>query len=152
MVGKTMRRRSCGLLIVAIVVGSLSFATQAEPQGEAESPHDGKLRALLVQRRDVLKRRYEMMKVRLKLPSGTTGVALEDCIAAHNQFLMAELEMSSDRQQRLELLQKRIDNFRGLERQAEVRVRRGLQGDASLEEAARLQAEIDFVREQARDN
>ena len=71
-------------------------------------------------------------------------------VAAENDLLDAELQLASSKQERVKLCQKRIENLRFLEK---ILTQRFAQGGSSMEDrlvatAARLQAEIDCLRQQ----
>lgn len=74
-------------------------------------------------------------------------------VAAHNQLSKAELELASEKRQRLAILQKLVEDLQSLETLAVAKYRSGGGGTAPMSDqllatANRLQAEIDYVREE----
>ena len=138
------------LIVTGISLGvCLSMVAASQDQ---QTSNASKLRDLLTQRRDTLKRRFEFIEVRFK-ERGTAGnVTLAEYVAARDQLLMAELELAEQKPQRLELLKQRIENFRSLEVLAQARFRQGTasKDEEWLAKANRLQAEIDYIREESK--
>jgi outer membrane protein TolC len=78
------------------------------------------------------------------------SVSLTTILAGRDQLLDAELQLAKTKEQRLTLYQERLDNMRALEDAVKKRYEAG---QSTLESklsatAARLQAEIDLLREQ----
>ena len=129
------------ILSIACSLGSLTSAQQP-----TDSDSDASLSALLTQRRDTLEKRVEVLEYML----AQGKVEATAVFAARDQLLDAELQLAETKEQRLALHRTRIDNMRELE---ELIKRRHKAGQSPLEAAlsttaARLQAEIDLLREQ----
>jgi outer membrane protein TolC len=130
------------VLLIAWCADSFSSAAQNDG-GDLKT----KITELMTQRRDTLRERFTAVQARYN--SGTMSV--DAVITANDDLLDAELELASSKPERLELCKKRVENLRGLEK---VLAQRHEQGSASIESkllatAARLQAEIDCLREQS---
>ena len=132
-------------LIVAGVSFCLCLSIVAAPPDQ-DTSQANKLQELLTERRDVLKSRFEWIKVSQQQGHSS----FDEYLAAHNQLLMAELELTSEKHQRLGLLQQRIDSLRVLERLAGKKTESGTgsMDEELLATANRIQAEIDYVREE----
>ena len=117
------------------------------------------LQAKLEERRDTLKSRVKALETRLEVGVGDIDLVCK----ARIDLLDAELQLADTKARRIELLKSRVEKFQQLEKTAKVR-----QGapppppqpgrppgviDSTdqlyLAMAARMQAEIDLLREQA---
>ena len=129
------------VLSIACAAGSFTIAQQA-----TGSDSGAALNELLTKRRDTLKERADVLEQMY-----TDGsVSLTTILAGRDQLLDAELQLVKTKEQRLTLYQKRLDNMRALEDTVKKRYEAG---QSTLESklsatAARLQAEIDPLREQ----
>ncbi len=128
------------ILSIAGVAGSFGYAQQ-----ETESDSRAVLNELLTERRDTLAKRV----VTLETKFAQGQLIIDAVIAARDQLLDAELQLVKTKKQRVAIYQKRIDNMRELEDSVKRRLDNGLATPESLlsATAARLQAEIDLVRE-----
>lgn len=138
-------RHSCAVAVfVAITWATVTFTTAQEARN-SDSPE---IKVLLKERRDVLAKRIELLRARYAV--GTGNDTLSSLFTAMDQLLLAELQLANSREQRVTLTHKRLDNMRELERSVKQRFEAGT---GSTDEvlsatAARLQAEIDLLREQ----
>ena len=138
-----MTRRICissaVLFLIAWLVISESGAQQNDELGNA-----AKIRELQQQRFDALRKRYEVVQARYD--DGSLG--LEDVVAAQDALLIAKLEIAESRQEQLQIGKERIDNLRSKEKLEDVKFEsgRGRAEDRYAAKAARIQAEIDFLR------
>ena len=144
-----MKLRSSIALIVILstvsVADSFAFAQQ-----ETESDSSVVLNELLTERRDTLAKRLATLETK----SAQGQLKIDAVIAARDQLLDAELQLAKTKEQRLAIFQKRIDNMRELEDSVKLQNENGLATPESLlaATAARLQAEIDLVRERGGDD
>ncbi|MEN6497741.1 MAG: hypothetical protein ABFD16_25865 [Thermoguttaceae bacterium] len=148
-----MRRTS--LLLLCVLGASLlaSVAVGDDSPGarraEATAPDAAKqLQSLLEERRDTL--RKLLKHVESQHASGNaTEVAV---IRASNQLIEAELELVRTKPERIALFEKIVDNLRRAEQWTEARYEAGrcTWEDALAAKAARLQGEINLVRERTR--
>ena len=129
------------VLSIACVAGSFTIAQQA-----TESDSHAALNELLTKRRDTLKQRVDV----LEQMHADGSLSLTAVLAGRDQLLDAELQLAKTKEQRLTLYQKRLDNMRALEDMVKKRYEAGqITLDSTLSaRAARLQAEIDLLREQ----
>ena len=133
-----------GLAIVccasALVAGSAARAQQAN-----ESDSRSELTRLLTKRRDTLQMRVELLEQRL----AQSDAMIDSVVTARNQLLDANLQLATTKNQRLDILRKRIENMRGLEDATKQRHEDGKTTMVSVlaVTAGRLQAEIDLARE-----
>ncbi len=131
------------LLVVSVVVASQLAVAQEEKQ---PSPDD-EIQKLLVERRDTL--RQFLAAVETNYKSGNATFA--DMVDAHNRILGAELEVAATKGERVKLRATQVALMQELEKTANERVSAGIitSDRALLAKAARQQAEIDLLREQA---
>ena len=139
-----MQTRSC-VAVVVLVSTAFCLGSSTNGQEGAEAGEAIQLTKLLGQRRDVLLQLVEALEHQFS--QGLCQV--DSVVAAREQFLDAELQLASGKTERLEILQKKVDNMRELEDFMKIRHQ---DGRTTLENvlsatAARLQAEIDLVRE-----
>jgi hypothetical protein len=140
------RRICCTLAVLVLLVWLVTAESGAQPN--AGNPNAVKLQELLQERHDALEKLYEVVKSRHD--DGTLHYEL--VVPVLDDLLKAKLELAPSKQERLELCRKRVDNLRFLEEIAEARlkVRSGLVDAKLLATAARLQAEIDCLREESK--
>ncbi|MCM2369375.1 hypothetical protein [Aporhodopirellula aestuarii] len=141
----SIRMLVTAFVILAACIGLTAF-TKADTNAVAP---DSKLRELLTERRDALRQRLAAIEASYKV--GNTEIGL--VIAAENDLLDAELEMSNQPADRIAILEKVVSNMKRIEDWTRQRVGDGtaLQQDALLAKASRLQAEIALLRERGAD-
>lgn len=139
-----MKRNIFAAVLIVVLAAWFVMNRTAAQQDEA-SPDSPKIQQLLQQRQDVLQQRYNAVKHRHE-----DGTRQYDRVAsALDDLLKAKLELAASRQERLDICKQRVDNMRSLEEIAEGQVKNG---DGTIDEkllatAARLQAEIDCLRD-----
>ena len=138
------------LLLYALVAFANSANEGTLLAQDAEKNARTKLDELLVERRDTLLERVKAVEEKYR--AGKTGV--EVVISARNDLLGSELPLVSSKQARIEVFEKRLENFRELEEVMKRGVDSGVAGldDMLLTKAERLRAEIDLLKEQARED
>ncbi len=146
-----MRRRNvvASLLIVALTAGlSLSSTLVAQNQDAAGSD---RLTSLKEDYIDTLQSRVDAVESRYKI--GTSP--LPHLVSARIDLLDAELEFATTRDERVEILKRKVENLREKESFVREGQKVGLLGsspdEALLATAERLRAEIALVREQGRE-
>ncbi len=131
---------------VLILVAAVSVTwTKAQPPVEPAAAT--RLNALLKERCKVLQSRVDFLEQSRE--NGSTD--LPTVIEARDELLNAELQMATVPQQRMVIHRQRVDNLQTLEEFTKLRFENGECTHAEILEAtaARLQAEIDMLREQA---
>ena len=141
-----MRRLISSVLVVLLLLAWLTVPESDAQQG-TDIKVDPQLNDLLTARRDTLQAIVNVIEGRYR--DGTERFA--SVADARDKYLLAELKLAKTKQQRIELCKKRIDNLRELEKSETVRSNHGTAKVEvkMLATAARLQAEIDCIREQA---
>lgn len=134
-------------LIALIIVASLTFYAGALTG--AQQPRDAAIEEQLL---ELLHERHETLEKRLEILHRTheTGnVRLTDFITAQEDLLQAKLQLTTDPEERLQLLQQRVENMRLLEQRARANEESGVgtPSDTLAAMATRLQAQIDLVRD-----
>lgn len=129
------------LVVISACIG-LSTFTSAE--NKAVRP-DGKLRELLIERRDVLLERHKSIESVFK--NGDAVVTA--VISAENELLDAELALATQPADRITIFEKLVLNMKRIEDWTHQQVNDGTATriDVLLAKAARLQAEIAVLRE-----
>lgn len=138
---RTANRAAASFLAIGCLLVWLGVAAS---QATTEKPANEQLHDLLVERRDVMKDRLELVKQLFS----KTRTDYEEVLAATDDLLACELELASTSAERVEVLQNRLNVAQELESTVETRVRAALVSTAELyaAKAARLQAEIDLLR------
>jgi hypothetical protein len=150
-------RLACILFVALVPIVGLAVTCGLLAQDDTVSPQQ-KLQTLLQERRDALKSRLKALEKQHEVGLGELGVI----VSARIDVLDAELELAATRAKRIELLKKRVVEFSWLEERAKARQRALLPaarpgrrttsvdglGDMYLATAARMQAEIDLLREE----
>lgn len=131
--------------IAAALAAAGVAAAIASAQQSAQPAADATIRELLTERRDVLAQRVELLE-RLHEQG---AIDYERLFSARDQLLEAELELATDKSERIALLGQRVEQMRTLEELLESRFGGGqVTETAALEAtAARLQAQIELMRE-----
>lgn len=141
-----MQARFC-FAVAAFLAITWAMVTNTTAQ-EASKSDSPEIKVLLKERCDVLAKRIEFVRAMYEGGRGD----LNSLFTAMDQLLLAKLELADSKEQRVTLTRERLDNLRELEKVVKQRFEAGT---CSTEEmlsatAARLQAEIDLLREQQR--
>jgi len=139
--------RLISITIVVLLLVAWLTVPESDAQQNTDIKVDPQLNDLLTARRDTLQAIVNAVEVRYRDGTGQFASVAD----ARDKYILAELELAKTKQQRIELCKKRIDNLRELEKSETVRSEKGTAKVEvkMLATAARLQAEIDCVREQA---
>lgn len=134
------------LALIVIFGFALSGSWHLNGQEESKAESGDKLTKLLQERRDTLAKRVAALEMQL----GHGELKIDSVIAARGDLLEAELQLAKTKNRRVEIFMKRIDNMRELENSVKLQFENGLATNESYlaATAARLQAEIDLIREQ----
>ena len=130
-----------GFAILAVCIG-MTALTNAE--NSAAAP-DEEVRKLLTERRDTLRDRLHAVEASFKIGLTETTVV----VAAENELLDAELELANQPADRIAIREAVVANMKRIEDRTRQQLDNGaaLQQDVLLAKAARLQAEIELLRE-----
>lgn len=141
-----MRSRIC-IVLVAVLTASLFFAAFNGVAQEEPARIQKKIVELKMKRRDTLKQRVEVLQTR----TDSGELEITTVIRARDDLYHAELELVTEKAKRVKLSQQRFENLIGLEKATALRYTNGVGPieDKLVATAARLQAEIDFLSEQA---
>lgn len=138
----------CTIGIVALAIGAIYFTPErpanSEPRAATSS---AKLTALLKERRDTLKQLVKIVEARYRNGAATE----ESVIQASLQLQQAELDLAKTRRERIAICKRTVELLRKQEKIAQARFEaaRGTREDVLSARAARLQAEIQMLREQS---
>lgn len=137
------------ILAFGLVLFFPSFCFAQNKPGQTPKSNTGKLRELLAERRETLYHLANFAFNRFQNGQGDLQSVCEAQILA----MEGDLEMARDSKTRLAIHEKQVKVFRNLEEMVKVRVQAGQAGQEEIlaAKAARLKAEIDLVREQAKD-
>lgn len=136
-------------LALSMCVAAIVFTTDAMQRAgicaQAGVSTTKQLEALLAERRDVLKQRLDAFESLEHFPQGS----FESTIDARDDYLDAELELTSDKNKRVAILQQKLENAKKRETLIDTRAQGGqaLKTDALKATARRLDVEIALVRE-----
>ena len=135
------------LLLAIFAVFSIACVDESvtNAQQAAEVNSNAAIDKLLTERRDILATRVDMLA--MQYASGAT--TLDTLVRSRDQLFDAELQLVKEKDQRVLLYQKRLDNMRELENTLKGQFNAGkctLEATLSVT-AGRLQAEIDLLRE-----
>lgn len=141
-----MSRRIFMFLLVSLCI-AWSVTTYSGAAQNADVNVTSEISKLMQERRDVFRQRLATVKSSYK--QGETP--LEQVISAQDDLFKAEFELAASKPERIKLCKKRVDNLRQLE---SVTAQQFSLGTGKMEAkflatAARLQAEIDCLREQS---
>lgn len=138
------------LFLFSAAIVCLAFSGPVQPLvvGQVPEAASGKIRALLEEKRNILKQRLDGIESQYK-----SGLSSHDTlIAARNDFLDAELAMATDKAQRIVILEKKVTNAQEREKLMLEARRIGsltvTPADALMATADRLDAEIALAREE----
>lgn len=141
-----MSRRICMFLLASLCI--IWSVTTYSGAAQTEDANVGnKISELKKERLDV----FRQLLAAAKSSFEHGEMPIEQVISAQDDLFKAELELASTKSERIELCKKRLDNLRKLESVTAQRFSSGtgkIQAKLSAK-AARLQAEIDCLREQS---
>ena len=140
-------RLICASIVAVVSFAGLAISGSFTSQND-DASLDKRIHTLLVERRDTLRQRSAALDERF-----TQGrVVFESVLFARNDLLDAELELASSKAERIAAHEKRLDNYRELEKLMMARhaVGASTTEDGLMAKAARLRAEIELLREQMR--
>ena len=125
---------------------------ESQPAQRADAE---KMNRLMLERRDVLRKIVEVLMSRHRGGIGNKG-NFDDVYRAQSELLRAELELAKTKEDRLAVLNSQLANCQSLEslviQMQKVGVRGGEAGNVLVATAARLQAEIQILRESGTEN
>lgn len=135
--------------VLALVCCVFLVAAPAQTEKRNEDTTSAEIDTLLRKRRDVFQQILTIVKAQNEENGGATRDAV---LQATNQLLAAELQLAKSRDERVCLLQKRVKNFKELEDVAQSGNDSGVVTgkEVPLAKAARLQAEVDLLREKVK--
>jgi hypothetical protein len=115
--------------------------------GEADDKARAEIETLLKERRDTLGQLVALGEESYR--QGETGQ--DSVIRGYDSFLEAELDLATDKSERIALYEKRVDNIKKLEHITMLlrQANEAGQVDVLAAKAARLKAEIEFLRARA---
>ena len=130
---------------VAIVVSVLVGVSGIYSHAEEPAVSNPELRELLVAKRDALNERLTLVKARFEIKA----VQYVEVIQAHEPVLLAELELATTPQQRIQIYKKRVENFQYLEDRvvAEFQSGKATPDEKLRAQVSRIQSQIDLVRQ-----
>ena len=145
-----MKRHIC-VSFAAIVLFAFFLLPSSRAQQNESNSSAVELQDLLQQRHDTLERRYEAIKRQYDDRAITYEhvlAALDDVLRAKDALYQAKFPPDALTQERLALCKLRIGNFRYLEELRDAQVKAGSVPveDGYAATAARIQAEIDYLR------
>ncbi|QEG01441.1 hypothetical protein Mal15_55170 [Stieleria maiorica] len=140
-----MKRTVIAAVMIA-VAGMWFVMNRTAAQQSSENQHAEKIAELMQQRHDVLQQHYEVIKRRY----ADGRFEYDQVISAMDALLKAKLDLAKSKQERLDICKQRVDNLRSLEQWGESRLKSGVGAveETMLATAARIQAEIDCLREE----
>ena len=141
----TIKTKQGVFFTIAILFVASYFTVRFPLFGQDSDSAKSKLTSLLEERRDVLKARVEMLE-RLAAIARSTPEAL---IAARDDLLAAEYELATGSDQRIGVLQQKLENARQLESVMQQRKRdaKGTEVEVLTAKAGRLGVEIELLKE-----
>lgn len=145
-----MSQRSVSIVsLCGVAVLSMTWLALTPSRADDEKADlNQQITALLEQRRDTLKERFEVLTALRK-----QGISnFHDVIQASEDLAHAKLELASGKDERITISKERVENLRRGEEIVTALVARSAasHGDKLKATAARQQAEIDLLREQLR--
>ena len=144
-----LKQAELAVLVAASQLVEARLAETLQQVNQAvQAPRDPKLQALLQERRDVLRKQFELVVERIRVGEGPR----QDILRAAGNLLEAELELATSPAQRVKLFQSHVETLKKLEQSVQEMVKVDVvQLDALLEvKAARLKAEIRLHRAKAK--
>jgi vacuolar-type H+-ATPase subunit D/Vma8 len=134
------------LCCVAVIASAWLARTPSHAADDEKAELNKQIHALLEQRRDTLKERFEVVTALHQKGINSS----QDIAQAAEELLQAKLALATDRDERIAIAKERVENFRRGEAVVESLFARA---EASRSQklkatATRQQAEIDLLREQ----
>jgi hypothetical protein len=142
----TIKSKPFVVFAIAMVCVVACFVARFPALGQDSDSAKSKLTSLLEERRDVLKTRVDMMERLAKIARSTP----EEVIAARDGLYDAEYELATNSEQRLNVLQQKLENAKQLElvMQQHKRDAKANETHVLSAKASRLGIEIKILREQ----
>ena len=136
-------RYDSGYALKLVKAAETQTPTQVQAPGDA--PHDH-LRKLLLERKQILDRIAEDIEVRLKHGAGT----ISEYGQAKKAALLAGIDLCNTKSERIEIHEEIVKLYKELEEHDKRRAEAGMIGQEGLSmvRVARLEAEIDLLREE----
>ena len=136
------------LLLLAVALGVVLCTQDAESQDTPVSSFDEQLNDLLVKRRDTMRKLLDV--VTLLYQEGSSD--FNKVVSAQSGLLDAKLQLATKKEERIQIYVQQVEVSRSLER---LLMQQHASGEASVEQvlastAAKLQAEIDLLKEQGK--
>jgi outer membrane protein TolC len=131
--------------VVLLLVAGTSWQLSPEaPLPLAEEPKDTRLKELLKERVETLRKVVEIVSQQYKLG----GVGIGQVVQAQQSLLRAELDLCDSDKERIAVLEKLVSLMKDHEKIAAARFKSGdgRQGEALMAKATRLDAEIALER------
>lgn len=142
----TIRSKQSVFFAVAILGIATCCAVRMSVLGEDSDSAKSKVTSLREERREVLKVRAETVEKLVGIAMSTP----EELIAAREDLLDAELELATSSEQRIGVLQRKLENAKQLEAvmTAKKQAGKGTEAEVLLAKAHRLGVEIELAKEQ----
>ncbi len=142
----SLKKRIFGVVFsICLLCIGVSIFARGPVVAQDTDANGAKIRSLMEERRAVLQHRVEATQ---EMTNDARGNPL-DVIAARSDLLDAELAMASNKEQRIDVLQRKLENAKQYEAFMEEQLQRasGDLPDALRATARRLQTEIDLLKE-----
>lgn len=130
-------------LVLGLAIVSATFILAAQPAQNADAD---KINRLMLERRDILLKIVEAIKTRYE----AGDIKIDAVYRAQSDVLNAELELAKTREDRLAALKSQLALCQSMEQEA--RVQQKAIESVLTATAARLQAEIQILRESGTEN
>jgi len=139
------------LLLGVLAVGAMLIVSSIDAK-DAQAPDDdpaARIVSLLKERRDTFRQLATVVEQAYRQGEGTFASVIQ----ASNSLLEVELDLATDKAERITLHEKRVANVKQMEQitMALHRNREATRVDVLAAKGARLKAEIELLREQASD-
>ena len=143
-----MRTRIFVVLLVAVSAALFALSSNGVSQEKQANP-ENKIAELMKQRRDILQKRVDALVSQYEAGE----IQIMSVISARDDLYQAELELASAKADRVKICELRFKNMAELEKVTTIRYSQGVGSfeDKLLATAAKLQAEIDLLREKRSD-
>lgn len=137
-------KNNYSVVFTIIVLGAVASLFSRLPVA-AQGPGQSGVNVLQLERREVLKTRVEVYEKLVEIARSSP----EELAAARNDLFDAELELATNANQRVAVLQQKLDNAKLLEELARQRKEsaRASEADVLLAKANRLGIEIEIGRQ-----
>lgn len=138
-------KKNVRYVVITSVSIMLCIAAGLPSTAQNSVSSDSELQLLLTARREALQTRVDIVE---RLVARTTNTP-EELFAARNDLFDAEIEVATTRIERIEALERKLDNARQIESLMQQRkeAARGTEAEVLKAKADRIGVEIDLVRE-----